>query len=846
MPSGEERGFLGCVTSVAGKALSLLASFLVSEAHAAATSESTVTNGNGTFTFTKLVNASSTSPHYSRPSNNGGFSIYGFYNQDYGWKHTFPTFSVSGLMIQSVNLTIRSYDVDAEPANGYYGECDGITGDGSWLNPQSLQGTNDTWSVTTFNVDPSALMDGSLDVWIDINMHYHPPVYDWAMTLDYSQLQVVYSISSNSPPSATTLSVSPVDCTLNSDNLTVLVTGPNPPDPDGDSVTYEYRWLVDVGTGNYIDDEFAGRSNHTGNTVVANDTKDGDRWMVEVTPIDGHGARGNKGGVAYATIGQCNTPPIANAGGNQEANLNAEYKLDGRGSYDPDGSLTGYLWELYGGGTWQTIGENSFIYYKLTATGVFTVRLTVTDNSGATNSSLAYITIVVGNHPPIANAGPDQIIEQSGPSGAAVTLNGTSSSDTDGDQLTYNWTGPFGAASGMNPTVVLPAGVSTVSLTVSDDQATSSPDTVSLTVHDTTAPVIGEHRYVTAEATSAAGAAVDYISPVTTDAVDGEGTATCVPASGSNFVLGNTTVTCNATDKAGNAAWPTHLLIVAVKDSTAPVIDAQGNVTAEATSAAGAVVSYTSPATADAVDGAGAGAATCAPASGSIFALGTTTVTCNATDAAGNHAVATTFVVHVVDTTPPVFSNVPANFSVLSTSSSGAAANYTSPTATDLVNGVVGVSCAPPCGSTFAVGVTTVTCTAADARDNVASRSFTVAVVYNWTGFFQPVDNPGPTNIVNVTKAGSAVPLKFSLGGNMGLDIFVSGYPRVVSINVATGAEDLIEETVTAGSSSLTYNPGANQYVYVWKTEKAWVGKSYQLQVMLKDGSLHVANFKFK
>jgi hypothetical protein len=66
---------------------------------------------------------------------------------------------------------------------------------------------------------------------------------------------------------------------------------------------------------------------------------------------------------------------------------------------------------------------------------------------------------------------------------------------------------------------------------------------------------------VTAEATSAAGAIVNYTSPATSDAVDGAGAAICTPASGSQFALGNTTVTCNATDAAGNAATSTSFVV---------------------------------------------------------------------------------------------------------------------------------------------------------------------------------------------------------------------------------------------------------------------------------------------
>jgi hypothetical protein len=170
-----------------------------------------------------------------------------------------------------------------------------------------------------------------------------------------------------------------------------------------------------------------------------------------------------------------------------------------------------------------------------------------------------------------------------------------------------------------------------------------SPASYTWTV-DTTAPVIAPYFDVTEEATSASGAVVSYTSPATSDAVDGAGVASCSPASGSTFALGDTPVYCDAADAAGNDADQTSF-VVHVVDTTAPVIAPYFDVTEEATSASGAVVSYTSPTTSDAVDG--AGVASCSPASGSTFALGNTTVTCNATDAHGNAATPTTFVVKV-------------------------------------------------------------------------------------------------------------------------------------------------------------------------------------------------------
>jgi hypothetical protein len=117
------------------------------------------------------------------------------------------------------------------------------------------------------------------------------------------------------------------------------------------------------------------------------------------------------------------------------------------------------------------------------------------------------------------------------------------------------------------------------------------------------------------------------------------------------------------------------------------------------------------------------------------------------------------------------------------------------------------------------------------------------AALYSFTGFFPPVDN---SPVVNKAKAGSAIPVKFSLGGNHGLDIFAEGYPLSSAGTCDQTASDIIEETVTAGGSSLQYDPAAQQYTYVWKTDKAWTGTCRQLVVGLNDGTTHTAWFNFK
>jgi DNA-binding beta-propeller fold protein YncE len=222
---------------------------------------------------------------------------------------------------------------------------------------------------------------------------------------------------------------------------------------------------------------------------------------------------------------------------------------------------------------------------------------------------------------------------------------------------------------------------------------------------------------------------------------------------------------------------------------------------------------------------------------------GTYHINYSATD--GTHTATASRTVNVVDTTPPVIS-CPANIVVTlpaNSSATSAVVNYPAVTASDSCAGGASVNSSPASGSSFPVGTTTVNATANDGNGNTASCSFTVTVLYNFAGFFQPVANPPTFNLVN---AGRAVPVKFSLSGNKGLNIFAAGSPS--SGPVACNSNDdaaVLVDTVTAGGSSLSYDASSDQYVYVWKTDPSWTG-CRQLVVTLNDGSVHTAYFKFK
>jgi hypothetical protein len=110
-------------------------------------------------------------------------------------------------------------------------------------------------------------------------------------------------------------------------------------------------------------------------------------------------------------------------------------------------------------------------------------------------------------------------------------------------------------------------------------------------------------------------------------------------------------------------------------------------------------------------------------------------------------------------------------------------------------------------------------------------------------GFLEPVNNDG---VLNVMKAGTAVPVKFSVGGDRGLNILAAGAPTSSAVPCLGATPDVVEQTVAAGASSLSYDAASDTYNYVWKTQKAWAGSCRQFVLGLDDGTVHTALFDFR
>src|SRR4030095_16446074 len=114
-------------------------------------------------------------------------------------------------------------------------------------------------------------------------------------------------------------------------------------------------------------------------------------------------------------------------------------------------------------------------------------------SSPATGPYLGENSPIVVNRPPVANAGTDVVQECTSPAGRNVSLNGTGSSDADGDALTYTWSAPGITFSPDNhsatPTATFPIGSTVVTLTVSDGIAEDS-DQMTVQIVDTTPPAV--------------------------------------------------------------------------------------------------------------------------------------------------------------------------------------------------------------------------------------------------------------------------------------------------------------------------------------------------------------------
>ncbi|MGH7693388.1 MAG: PKD domain-containing protein, partial [Gemmatimonadaceae bacterium] len=222
-------------------------------------------------------------------------------------------------------------------------------------------------------------------------------------------------------------------------------------------------------------------------------TPDGNTAYM-VTDVAGDGASAKPYSFLYAidvstgTTIPGNQNPVANFTTNcvpRPTGGGADCTFDGRSSTDADGTIQSYAWTASG----RTPKSGPIVAYAYPIGATPTISLTVSDNSGGTNTKSQQITVggppppPPQNAPPVANFTSNCIVRPDG-SGADCTFNASSSSDADGTIVSYAWTATGRPArSGVTVTYPYPRGSRpTISLTVTDDDGATNTKTVQITV----------------------------------------------------------------------------------------------------------------------------------------------------------------------------------------------------------------------------------------------------------------------------------------------------------------------------------------------------------------------------
>ncbi|HEY5986304.1 MAG TPA: HYR domain-containing protein, partial [Streptosporangiaceae bacterium] len=230
----------------------------------------------------------------------------------------------------------------------------------------------------------------------------------------------------------------------------------------------------------------------------------------------------------------------------------------------------------------------------------------------------------------------DLVVEATSKDGAIVRYFVTAVDDVDGDV-------PVDCRPTSGSVFFL--GTTHVNCTASDRSGNSTSGGFTVTVRDSSPPVVTVPGDATAEAVGPDGAIVEFAQPTASDRVDGPVAARCKPLSGGRFSLGTTEVSCSAVDGHGNTGTASFAVIV--RDTTPPTIGEHEDLIVEAPSseATGVTVTFDPPSARDTVDM--EVTVSCSPASGSFLTLGLHTVSCIAIDDSGNRSGPSQFTVDV-------------------------------------------------------------------------------------------------------------------------------------------------------------------------------------------------------
>jgi hypothetical protein len=559
----------------------------------------------------------------------------------------------------------------------------------------------------------------------------------------------------------------------------------------GNYPSYDYATVAYDSSGNELwEARYSMENSHDAAKAITIDPSTGDVYVA------GSSDDINSVGSDYATVKYSlsppNTAPVASAGPDQNVTTGSLVTLDGSGSSDPDGDALTYSWSFVSNPGNDVLSDPTAANPSFTpgVDGSYVLSLVVNDGTEDSSDDAVTITSTTPNRAPVADAGADQNVA----TGSLVVLDGSGSSDSDGDALTYNWSfvlnpgnAVLSGSSGVNPTFTPSVdGSYMFSLIVSDGKVSSSADTVTIVATTpNTAPV-------------ADAGADQHVITGSLVVLDGSGSS---DADGDALTYNWSFIsnTVNAVLSDSTAVNPTftpsvdgvYTLSLTVNDGT--VSSSADTVTVTATTPNRAPVAI-------------------AGADQEVW-IGLL-VTLDGSGSSDEDGDALTY--------SWSFTSNPGNVALSDSTSAN-------PTFTPDVDGVYVLNLVVSDGEL------------SSPADTV---TITVTPKYQFVGFLAPLDNPPA---VNKAKAGRTLQVKFQLTDESGAYISDLGavtgiwYQKFQCGGTSGGA---MYETGTGGSS-LLYKNGPNKFIYKWETDKTMIG-CYSLILEIFGSGRYQLDFKLK
>lgn len=261
---------------------------------------------------------------------------------------------------------------------------------------------------------------------------------------------------------------------------TVTLDGTGSTDPDGN--TLSYSWTQTSGTAVTLSNAQTAKPSFTANATGT--------LIFALTVNDG--TVSSTADTVTITVVKANNAPVADAGDDVTVDAGTLVTLDASGSTDPDGDTLSYTWSQVSGATVALTGTTAQKpTFTPTVAGVLVFKVVVSDGQAQAEDTVQ-VTVNSVNTVPVAKAG----TAAAATVGQTVTLNGSNSTDADGDTLSYIWSQTAGTnVSLSNPNTAKPSFVPTVAgsytfeLKVSDGKATSAPDSVTVSVQEGTVSI---------------------------------------------------------------------------------------------------------------------------------------------------------------------------------------------------------------------------------------------------------------------------------------------------------------------------------------------------------------------